>query len=279
MKAYYARAGVPSARWHLVTDIEAGRQFIKEVGYPVIVKPDDGMGAAATWKLHNDEELQEFYRKDLPTQYIMEEFVVGTIVSFDGIVDQDNNIIFETSHTFPLAIMDIVNDETECYYWSEREIPAQLKQRGSAVVHAFDIRGRFFHTEYFRLTEDKAGLGRKGDYVGLEVNMRPPGGFTLDMMNFANDIDVYQIYADMAMHNKAEYHTERPYCCVYAARRDGLNYIRSEAEIYAKYGSAIRMHRRNPGIIADAMGNEFYVACVQDSPQAEEFIRFVLEKA
>ena len=48
MKEYYAKAGVKTARYHLVTNLEEGLAFISEVGYPVIVKPDNGVGAAAT---------------------------------------------------------------------------------------------------------------------------------------------------------------------------------------------------------------------------------------
>ena len=51
MKEFYAKAGVKTARYHLVTNLEEGLAFIAEVGYPVIVKPDNGVGAAATYKL------------------------------------------------------------------------------------------------------------------------------------------------------------------------------------------------------------------------------------
>ena len=225
MKAYYEKANVPVARYHMVSTYEEGKKFVDLVGYPVIVKPDDGVGANTTWKIKNDKQLKDFYKQNIQTQYIMEEFVPGSIVSFDGIVDQDNNIIFQTSHVFPEPIMDIVNSADECWYYSEREIPKDLVEIGTRVIKAFDIRGRFFHTEYFRLYEDKEGLGKKGDLVGLEVNMRPPGGYTPDMMNYANDINVYLIYANMAMYNEGLYKTDRPYHCVYVGRRDKYNGI------------------------------------------------------
>ena len=56
-----------------------------QVGYPVIVKPDNGCGAEATYKLKNDAELEAFYAELPDTSYIMEEFINGTIVSFDGV--------------------------------------------------------------------------------------------------------------------------------------------------------------------------------------------------
>lgn len=278
MKAFYEKAGVPCARYHLTSTYEEGKKFVKEVGFPVIVKPDDGVGANATWKINNDKELKDFYKQNLPTQYIMEEYVPGYIVSFDGITDQDGNIIFKTSHTFPEPIMDLVNQAEECFFWSEREIPEDLDKMGSAVIKAFDIRGRFFHTEYFRLSEDKPGLGKKGGLVGLEVNMRPPGGYTPDMMNFANDINVYSIYANMAMFNHGIYETTRPYYCVYVGKRDGLDYKNSDAAIYAKYGSNICMHERMPDILGKAMGNDMFIARFRDKKSMNEFAAFVYEK-
>lgn len=278
MKKYYQEAGVPCARWHLVSTLEAGKNFIKEVGYPVIVKPDDGVGANGTWKISSDKELEDFYRQNLKVQYIMEEYVPGYIVSFDGITDQDGNIIFKTSHIFPEPIMDVVNESDECCYWSERVIPDDLDDMGTRVIKAFKIRGRFFHTEYFRLTEDKPGLGKKGGLVGLEVNMRPPGGYTPDMMNFANDINVYNIYANMCMYNHGLYQTDRPYYCVYVGKRDRLKYANSDAAVFYRYGSNICMHERMPGILGSAMGDDMYIARFKTIDEVKKFIRFVYAK-
>lgn len=278
MKSYYKKAGVATARWHIVTDIDASRKFIDEVGYPVIVKPNDGVGANDTWRLSNDKDLETFYLAKPDVEYIMEEFVPGTIVSFDGITDQDGNIIFKTSHTFPDPIMDIVNDKSECYYWSERVIPEDLDKAGTAVIKAFGIKGRFFHTEYFRLSEDKPGLGKKGGLVGLEVNMRPPGGYTPDMMDFANDIDVYRIYANMAMYNKNTYESDRLYHAVYVGKRDYLSYVNTTADIYRKYGQAIKMHGRMPQLLGEAMGNEYYIARFKTKKECIDFVKFVYEK-
>ena len=113
MKEYYAKAGVKTARYHLVSTLEEGLAFIAEVGYPVIVKPDNGVGAAATYKLKNEEDVYNFYNNYPEVQYIMEEFINGTIVSYDGICDSNRDIIFETSHYFPDPVMDVVNDQLD----------------------------------------------------------------------------------------------------------------------------------------------------------------------
>lgn len=278
MKAYYEKAGVPVARYHLTTTLEEGKAFVEKVGYPVIVKPDNGVGANATWKISNDEELADFYTKDLGTQYIMEEFIPGYIETYDGIADQNNNIIFENSMVFPETVMDIVNSKGECFYYTVRKIPADLKEMGEKVIHAFNIKGRFFHTEYFRLTEDKPGLGKKGELVGLEVNMRPPGGYTPDMMNFANNVDVYSIYAHMCMDNSVSDKGERPYYCVYCGRRDKYIYTTSMADIYKNYGPNLCMHDRMPELLSSAMGNEFYMARFTNIKDVNKFAADVYKK-
>ena len=225
MKDFYKRAGVKTARYHMVSTLEKAKEFIKEVGYPVVVKPDNGVGAAKTYKINNLQELECFYQEEHITQYIMEEYVHGLIVSYDGIANLNKEVIFETSHVFPNPIMDVVNDLSSMYYYSERDIPEDLKQIGRACVKEFYTAGRCFHMEFFRLLEDKEGLGKEGDIIGLEVNLRTPGGYTPDMMNYANDIDVYKIYADMVVRGYSDYDHNRPYHCVYCGRRDGLHLI------------------------------------------------------
>lgn len=74
------------------------------MGYPVVVKPDNGVGAAATYKINNDQELEEFYNIDHITQYIMEEFVNGLILSYDGIANNEHQVLFETSHVFLIQL-------------------------------------------------------------------------------------------------------------------------------------------------------------------------------
>lgn len=276
MKKFYEEAGIKTARYHLTTTLEEGLQFIQNVGYPVVVKPDNGVGAAATYKISNEEELKAFYNEEHPTQYIMEEFVNGLIISYDGIANLNKEVLFETSHVFPNPIMDVVNDASSMYYYSLREIPEDLKEAGRACVKTFYTAGRCFHMEFFRLLEDKRGLGKKGDIIGLEVNHRTPGGYTPDMMNFANNIDIYQIYADMVVKGTSEYSQERPYHCVYCGRRDGLTYTHSHEDIVQKYQFDLVMCERMPDILSGAMGNFTYTARFETMEEVEAFVEYTL---
>ena len=277
MKESYRAAGVPVARHHMVTTLEAALPFLDQVGYPVIVKPDNGCGAEATYKLSNRAELEQFYRTKPPVPYIMEEYITGTIVSFDGVADSHCVPLFYTSNYFPTPIMDIVNTNGDLSYWTQKEVPEDLRDVGFRTIRAFGAKSRFFHCEFFRLTQDKPGLGRVGDYVALEVNMRPAGGYTPDMINFANSVDCYQIWADMVCYD--ELRSQRldlpHYYCLYAGRRDGKAYAHSHEEILAAYGSRMKMCDRIPDALALDLGNQMYVINADTEEERDAFIRYV----
>ena len=279
MKAYYKKAGVPTARLHKVTTFEAGRDFAHMVGYPVIVKPDNGVGASDTYKLHNDDELAYFYATKHPIPYVMEEFVKGQIFSYDAILDSHSEPLFESMTAWPPSIMDIVLKNLDLAYYTAAGMPDSLRRAGRATVKAFGVRSRFVHLEFFCLAEDKEGLGRAGDFVGLEVNMRPAGGYTPDMMNYAHATDVYKIWADMVTYDKRLLPDSGHHCyCVYAGRRDCYQYQHSHEEVMARYGKNMVMCERMPEMMVPQMGNQMYTVKLPSQEATEEFIHFVQDR-
>jgi len=280
MKAYYAQAGVPTARLHKVTDLAAAKIFIAQVGYPVIVKPDVGVGANDTFKLENDAHLENFFATLPAVPYVMEEFITGDICSYDAILNDRSEPLFESMTVFPTPIMDIVLKHSDLSYYVAAHMPEKLRDMGRATAKAFGIKSRFVHFEFFRLTEAKAGLGGIGDFVGLEVNMRPAGGYTPDMIDFAHSTDVYRIWADMVTTNERRLADRgEDFYCVYASRRDIYRYVRTHEEILARYGGAMVMCERMPEMMVPQMGNQMYTAKLADFAATEEFIRFVQERA
>lgn len=281
MKESYRAAGVPVARHHMVRTIDAARAFIRTVGYPVIVKPDNGCGAEATYKLKNEDDLQNFFAHLPAIPYIMEEYINGTIVSFDGVADSHCVPLFYTSNVFPTPLLDIVSQKGDLAYWTQKSVPAALKDVGFRTTKAFGAKSRFFHCEFFQLNEDKPGLGKKGDYVALEVNMRPAGGYTPDMINFANSVDCYQIWADMVCYDEVRHlDLNGPkYYCVYASRRDCHSYKHSHEQILARYGSRLKMCDELPLALRLDMGDRMYTANVRTSVERDAFIRYVQQRA
>ncbi len=277
MKEFYQRAGIPTARYHIVDTVEGCKAFIAETGYPVVVKPDNGVGASHTYRLTSDRELEEFFQNREPDiSYIMEEFVFAEVNSYDAIIDSDGQPMFETGNVTPMSIMDIVNDEDNSIYYILKDLPEDTRAAGRAAVKSFGVKSRFIHFEFFRLTRDQAGLGKKGQVVALEVNMRPSGGFTPDMINFAHSTNVYKIWADMIAFNRSTMPVGEHGFCAYAGRRDGKNFVYSHADIMEMYGSQMKLCGRIPDVLSGAMGNQMYVATFPTRKVMDQFYRDIL---
>lgn len=278
MKQYYKKAGLAVARYYLVKDLEGCKKFIKKVGYPVVAKPDNGVGASHNFKIENEEQLIDFYgQRHEGVTYIMEEFVNGQVCSYDAIVDSKGDIMFEAGNLTPGSIMDMVNKNDDCKFYILKELPEDTKKAGRATVKQFGVKSRFVHLEFFRLTQDQKGLGKKGDIMGLEVNMRPSGGFSPDMINFAHSTDVYKIWADMIAFDKSTKPEGEHNYCAYIGRRDGKDYVMDHDAVMAKYGGNIKMAERLPDALSAAMGNQVYMANFQTEEEMNEYFETVTE--
>ena len=220
---------------------------------------------------------------------MVEEFITGLLTSYDAVYNSAGEPLFESMGVYPTPIMDIVHDNLDSCYWVEKEVPAALSRVGRRTVKAFGIKSRFVHLEFFKLDRDREGLGKKGDFVGLEVNMRPAGGYTPDMMNYAHSTDVYQIWADMVAFDERRKGSGEQYFCAYASRRDCYRYVHSHEEVFARYGSGafaasdpalgICMCQRMPDALSDALGNQVYMARFSSRKDIQPFFDFVCEKA
>ena len=278
MKEFYQKAGIPTARYHMVDDFDGCMEFIKTVGWPVIVKPDNGVGASHTYRLSDEQELKNFLsEKETDVSYIMEEFIYAEINSYDAIIDSHGEPLFETGNITPISIMDIVNNEDNAIFYILKDLPEDTRKAGRATVKSFGVKSRFVHFEFFRLTKDQEGLGKKGSIVALEVNMRPCGGFTPDMMNFAHSLDVYKIWADMIVFDRctlSEYADK--FYCIYVGRRDCNPHKNAHNEILSRYRANITMSDRMPAVLAQGMGDQMYIAKFSEKDQMEAFLQYVI---
>jgi len=251
MKELYQQAGIPVARGRIIRGWEEAQRFINEIGTPVVAKPDKGVGAAATFKIHNENELQHFFACKPPVDYLFEEFIQGEVVSFDGLADQDGQVVFSAVDIFRQGVMETVNHDLDFFYYSVRDIPEDLQEIGLRTVKAFNIRARFFHLEYFRTSD--------GRIIALEVNMRPPGGLTTDMYNYANEFDIYAQYANIIVHNRFDAQVTRPYYCGYLGRKHHIQYSLPHVEVLSKFSDLMVHHQPMDDVMRSALGDYAYI--------------------
>jgi len=270
MKDIFLKAGVPAARGIVVKDLKQCQKFI-DGHYPVFVKPDIGVGAADTYTIRNAADLEHFFSIKQNYDYFMEEFVDGDLQSFDGLTDRDGNIVFCTSHVFSNDIHKVVKNNENVHYYSVMDIPAELEKYGRAIVKAAEVREKFFHIEFFKRSN--------GKYQALEINMRPPGGLTTHMFNFACDIDVYDWWASiMAGHNPKRAFTRR-YHCAFVGRKHDRRYKYSHDQLYARWGERIVHSQPMNPIEYQVMGHWGYLARSTNLDELKNIIRDIILEA
>lgn len=272
MKQVFIDAGLNPGRGKVCREEKELRAFVKEVGYPVVAKPDIGVGAAKTYKITNEADLKA-YLEDKPADvdYIIEEFISAQIVTYDGLTDRDGNVVFSASHYYDKGVMDAVNKDIDIYYYGTRDIEKNIETAGLATLKAFDVRERFFHFEFFKMDD--------GSIKPLEVNMRPPGGFTLDMFNFANDFDAYKAWAEIIVHGKTTQVSERPYFIIYVGRKDRLHYTLSHDDVLHNFREMIVHSERMNEAFSRAIGNHGYLLRHPDLPPLLEAADKIMQKA
>ncbi|TCT13762.1 ATP-grasp domain-containing protein [Bibersteinia trehalosi] len=272
MKEVFRKAGLKVAQGQVFHSDDEARKLAKKYGFPIIIKPNSGVGASDTYKIKSNKELEDFFGyKTAGVEYIMEEFIEGDIVTFDGLTDKDGNIVFHSSLEYSEVVLETVEKDNDMFYYIPREIKADLIKLGKKCVDAFKVRERFFHFEFFRVK-------KTGELMPLEINCRPPGGLTIDMWNYANDCDVFAEFANIVKENK--FHTEitHPWNVVYISRKANKNYAHSIEQVCEKYRDNIISVQHVPGVFAKIMGEHGILARTETMEQLREIAAFAQQK-
>lgn len=267
MKQVFIKAGLPVARGKVLHQLSDAKKFVAETGYPLVAKPDSGVGAVNTYKIENENDLKHFFEHQPDSDYIFEEFIEGVIYSFDGLVNQNGNLLYCNAMRNEKGVMETVNDDTHIYIITLKTIPSDLEEAGKVVIKAFDLKARFFHFEFFRKSD--------GSLVALEVNMRPPGGFTTDMWNFASNIDIYKIWAEMIVNNRSDLHYLHQYQVCFVSRKFKFPYKHSLDEIIEKYGEYIVFHDYLDKALSRAMGDYCFLVRAEREEKVLEVQHFI----
>ena len=252
MKDVFESVGIPVGRGQVLRHDGApdARRFVAAVGYPFVAKPDVGVGAARTYVIGNDADLEAFLADRPPIDYILEEYLDGTLVSYDGLVDREGEIVYASSLVYGIPVLESVRG-TDMHFWIDRHIDPDLDEIGRRILRAFGVRERPFHFEFFRMPG--------GQLVALEVNMRQPGGAVVDMWNWAGDVDFYRAWAEVVVRGTTTISSVKPWYVLWSGRKPGRPYRLTHDEILATYGALLIHHDRVDDVFATAMGSYGYM--------------------
>ncbi|MDO4667277.1 MAG: ATP-grasp domain-containing protein [Streptococcus sp.] len=265
MKKLFKKAGVPVVPGQVIKTIQSVDRTVSKLGLPLIAKPDNGVGAAGTYKLEAPEDIENFKKEwDEKTPYFFEKFVEsGQICTFDGLTDKEGNIVFSTTFDYAHTPLDLMLYKMDNSYYVLKDIDPKLYEYGKSIVKIFGMKERFFHIEFFRTNDD---------YIAIEYNNRPAGGFTIDVYNYAHSIDLYKGYASVVLCEGINQPYFEPQYCLATSRRSSSHYLYSEDVLLEKYKENFKCKKIMPAAFSELQGNFLYMLTTPSRKVLEEMI-------
>jgi len=264
MKKIFINNGLKVAKGELVKTFDQALSLAQSFNYPVILKPNEGVGASGVFLVKSETDLKTIWPK-ITGEYLMEEFIKGDIVTFDGLTDHTAKVIFENSLTYSEGILDCVEGKDPSFYVNP-DIPPKLAQLGKKIVKLFDIRRKFFHFEFFV---------NKGDYIPIEINCRPPGGPILDMINYSVDDDLYYRYALLIARKENKIPQGNKNFVGYVGRRD-RHYLLNHHDVVERHNAYLVEAYENMPLYWEAMGRYRYIFRTTNVDKIKEIMRDLL---
>lgn len=200
MKDFLREKGIPTAASGAASTYAEAKAFADREGYPIVLKPRAGAGAADTTRVDNDAELKataKMMHLDKGGSVAVEEFIEGhegfyDTLTVDGVVQHEF-----ISHYYPNVLDAMRTRSVSPYIITTNRVNApgydSLKKMGQDVITAMGLGTTATHMEWF--------FGPKGLKFG-EIGARPPGVGTWDLYCAANGIDLYREWAAGIAHGR-----------------------------------------------------------------------------
>ena len=237
MKDELRRHGLPCARHKVVRTWADAEVFVRDVGFPMVVKPPAGMGSKSTWRIENVDQLRAALvalHASPERPALAEEFLRGREFSFETITI-DGTVRFQSATRYyptPLEVM-----ETPWLQWvvvAPRQIDgpdyADACALGVRAVTALGLETGMTHMEWFRRDDGSLAIG--------EIAARPPGANIVRINSFAHDTDMYRAWARAVVDGAYDGPHERKYAVGCAFLRGG-----GRGRVRAVHGVAQANHR------------------------------------
>lgn len=208
MKQAVAAAGIRTPRHASARTAKECRAAVEKVGYPAILKPIAGAGSQDTYRVNNAAELGEAIRRMGKIDEVnVEEFVDGEEYTFDTICAEGEIKYFNVFWYRPRPLIarteEWISPQTLALRDVEHPALAAGREMGKAVIDALGFQSGFTHMEWYMKPDGEAVFG--------EIAARPPGAHSVDVMNFACDIDVYLGWAEAVVRGTFTQKVERKY--------------------------------------------------------------------
>lgn len=209
MKEALRTAGIPCAQSTGTNSPDEVRAFARQVGYPLIVKPRDAAGAAGTWRVDDDGDLERVIKEarvDRGAAVAVEEFIEGHEGFYDTIAVRGEVMHEFVTHYYPNVLEAMRTRWISPQFITTNRLDApgydEVKVLGRQVIAALGIGTSATHMEWF--------YGPKGLKFS-EIGCRPPGVGAWDLYCAAHEMDVYKEWAMALVHGRPSQRPSKGY--------------------------------------------------------------------
>lgn len=224
MKQAVAAAGIRTPRHESANTAKGVRAAVEKVGFPAILKPIAGAGSQDTYRVNDAAELGDAIRKLGKIDEVnVEEFIEGEEYTFDTICVNGEikyfNIFWYRPRPLIARTVEWISPQTLALREVDHPALASGRAMGKAVIDALGFQSGFTHMEWFMKPDGEAVFG--------EIAARPPGAHSVDVMNYACDMDVFTGWAEAVVHGRFTQKVERKYNAnIIFKRASGQGHIR-----------------------------------------------------
>ncbi len=209
MKQVLDAAGIRTPRHSSTSTIAGAWEAAESIGFPLIVKPIAGAGSADTYRVDSLDELSTVLSlvRHVP-EVSVEEFVEAEEFTFDTVC-AGGEVLFENICWYrprPLVARTLEWVSPMTVALRDLDQPDLLAGRAMAsrqVLAALGFEAGFTHMEWYRKAD--------GEVVFGEIGARPPGGRTVDVMNYTTDGDLFLGWAEAVVHGRISQPLDRHY--------------------------------------------------------------------
>jgi len=216
MKQVLSAAGVRTPRHALAETADACREAARSIGYPLILKPIAGAGSADTHRVEDAAQLEAAITQlGHLSEVNVEEFIDGEEYTFDTVCVGGEIKFHSISWYRPRPLVARTVEWISPQIVMLRDVGAEHlaggREMGRAVLDALKFRTGFTHMEWFRKAD--------GEVVFGEIAARPPGARSVDVMNYACDLDLFEGWAEAVVRGRFTQAVERRYNAVIIFKR------------------------------------------------------------
>lgn len=178
MKIEASTHDIPITKFQLIGVKDTPESLVEKLGLPLVVKPVAESGARGVKVLRSLAEVSEHAKFGL----LAEAFVEGSEISVESFIQNGVPIfhnITEYLHQWKKSIMPAALNS---------DLQQEIISINDQVIKGFGVKNGMTHAEFY--------LTKNGPVFG-EMAVRPPGGYYMELIEYAYGFNPWQTYVEL----------------------------------------------------------------------------------